>query len=236
MVIGMEFSLVTTVKGKRQCVALCCQHGPNLKNHSSYATSNKVDELRRQKIKGLDTLVLQCLKDYEKKYKTLPKNVVFYRMGLSEAQMYVFVDEELLCIKEVLSREFGSKRPSVIFIIVNKKINDRFFTLDMKNPEGVIVCSDVTRAKRAEFYMIPQTVREGTATPSKYQIVDMDNSRLAMEDIMELTYQLCFDYLNWSGAINVPSVLKSAETLSKMISLIKCDKIGNKLRTCAFYL
>lgn len=54
IVIGMEFSLISVENGKRQCVAISCQHGPNLKNETNYATSNKVEDLKKQKIKGLD--------------------------------------------------------------------------------------------------------------------------------------------------------------------------------------
>ena len=89
-------------------------------------------------------------------------------MGLSEAQTNISIEKEILPIKEKLYEKFAEKKPSVIFIIVNKKINDRFFDLNKNNVEGVAVLDGVTRANRSEFYLIPQKVNRGTATPSLY--------------------------------------------------------------------
>lgn len=76
----------------------------------------------------------------------------------------------------------------------------------------------VTRANRSEFYLIPQKVNRGTATPSLYQIIDNDNSKILMEDIITITYNLTYDYLNWPGPIRVPSVLQNAAKLAALLS------------------
>lgn len=47
----------------------------------------------------------------------------------------------------------------------------------------------------------------GTATPSLYQVIDVDNSKIQLGEIVNLTYKLTYDYLNWTGPIRVPSVL-----------------------------
>lgn len=47
-------------------------------------------------------------------------------MGLSEAQLYKSAENEVISIKKQLYETFGEKRPNIIFIVVNKKINDRF--------------------------------------------------------------------------------------------------------------
>lgn len=64
--------------------------------------------------------------------------------------------QEVGPIREILKKEFPSNTPKVNFIIVNKKIKDKFVEIETKkNLEGVVIESEVTIGDRANFYMIP---------------------------------------------------------------------------------
>jgi len=118
------------------------------------------------------------------------------------------------------------------YILVNKKTTMKFFEKSSQgnkdfydNPaSGFVICDQVTDSKIFEFYMQPQVVTQGTATPTNYHVA---YGNLGLEkSILELTYGLCFGYPNWQGPVRVPVPLKLAEKLCKMVA--KVTKSGLK--------
>jgi hypothetical protein len=95
--------------------------------------------------------------------------------------------------------------------------------------------------KKIDFYLVPQKVSEsvGTATPSQYKLVyykaagQLEESATKEESsssekssvkldlplcaLAQITYEQCFNYYNWVGAIKIPSVLQCGDKLSTMV-------------------
>lgn len=63
-------------------------------------------------------------------------------------------------------------------------------------PPGTIVDMEVTRKSHYDFFLVPQTSRQGTVTPTHY-IVVYDSSNTKTDHIQRLTYKLCHLYYNW---------------------------------------
>lgn len=99
-------------------------------------------------------LVLKSIEHYKKDMKAFPKNIIFYRMGISDSQETSILENELLPLKAALYDNFKEKKPNLTFIIVNKKINDRFFSENLQNPEGVAITESVIKRDKAEFFLI----------------------------------------------------------------------------------
>jgi aubergine-like protein len=100
------------------------------------------------------------------------------------------------------------------FIIVSKRINTRFFTERSDNPHsGTIVDDIVTLPERYDFFLISQSVRQGTVNPTSYNVV-YDTSGLRPDHMQLLTYKLCHLYYNWPGTVRVPSVCQYAHKLA----------------------
>jgi aubergine-like protein len=100
------------------------------------------------------------------------------------------------------------------FVIVSKRINTRFFTETSTNPHsGTVVDDVVTLPERYDFFLISQSVRQGTVNPTSYNVV-YDTSGLRPDHMQHLTYKLCHLYYNWPGTVRVPSVLQYAHKLA----------------------
>jgi len=56
------------------------------------------------------------------------------------------------------------------------------------------------------------------------------------EYIPKLTYDLCYLYSNWQGAVRVPNVIKAAEKLSKMTAKYTFEKLSPNLDFGQAYL
>ena len=95
----------------------------------------------------------------------------------------------------------GDAVPTLAFVIVTKRVNARFFQDEggrrQDNPIlGKIVDSGMTRLLRYDFYLISQSVRQGTVTPTMYNIIH-DNTGFRAEHHQQLAYKLTHLYFNW---------------------------------------
>jgi hypothetical protein len=58
-----------------------------------------------------------------------------------------------------------------------------------------------TLPERYDFFLISQSVRQGTVNPTSYNVVE-DNSTLKPEHLQQLTYKLTHLYYNWPGVVS----------------------------------
>ena len=73
-------------------------------------------------------------------------------------------------------------------------------------PSGTIVDDVVTLPERYDFFLISQSVRQGTVNPTSYNVIE-DKSGLKPDQIQKLTYKLTHLYYNWSGTVRVSCIL-----------------------------
>jgi len=84
-------------------------------------------------------------------------------------------------------------KPQLAFIIINKKINTRIFSKERNSYEnplpGTVVDDVITLPERYDFYLISQSVKQGTVAPTSYHIID-DTSNMQPKEIQLLSYKL----------------------------------------------
>ena len=116
------------------------------------------------------------------------------------------------------NKMFINKQWNVLYyyILVNTKTTFKFFEVDKKNNyynpgPGLLIVDGVTNRNFFEFYIQPQEVTQGSATPTCFHVA-YGNLNFP-EIIPKLTFDLCHLYSNWQGPVRVPHVLKSADIL-----------------------
>ena len=172
---------------------------------------------------------------YNKKNKEIPKGIIIYRQGVSLHQKQQLKEE----IKQI---EETCKTKNILFyyILVNTKTTYKFFEkVEEKeqyyNPEsGLLVTDGITNRNHFEFYIQPQEVTGGSATPTCFHVAYGDLNFPEM--IPKFTFDLCHIYSNWQGTVRIPNVIKSAEKLSKMTAKYKLDELNTNLRLGQAYL
>jgi aubergine-like protein len=100
-------------------------------------------------------------------------------------------------------------------------------TCQYDNPDpGLLIYDSLTDPEIFEFYLQPQKVNQGTATPTNFHVAfgNLD----CPEVIPKLTYDLCYLYSNWRGPVRVPAPLKYAEKLAKTVPNLN-EKVKNTL-------
>lgn len=165
---------------------------------------------------GLD--MVRALIRYRETHGSLPQRIMFYRDGVGDGQIETVRDVEVVSIKQRLNELYGGEdKYKLTFIIVNKRINTRFF-LKGRNPVGgTVVDNGVTNPFRYDFFLISQSVRQGTVSPTYYNVIE-DNSSWSPDNIQRLTYKLCFTYYNTSQTVRVPAPCHYAHKLAFLVS------------------
>ena len=181
----------------------------------------------------VSTFIEEAIPIYEKKNGEKPKNIIIYRQGVSET------------IKDVLKVEIQQieqvcKNHNILFyyILVNTKTTFKFFEKTGNtyiNPSaGLLVSDGVINKNRFEFFIQPQQVTGGSATPTKFHVA-YGNMNFP-EIIPKFTYDLCHIYSNWQGTVRTPNVIKAAEKLSKMTVKTTHDELNENLKLGQSYL
>lgn len=170
-----------------------------------------VDNIGRQVVKALEK--------FKSRNEFYPAGIIVYRDGVSDGQMKEVLDKEVTNIKEsinrMLSLEGSQNQIGLCYIIVTKRVSQRFFV--EKNgrienpPHGTVVDSQITSNDMYEFYLISYSVGgNGCAKPVKYTVLYSDMERLQTSRIAILSYKFCHAYFNYPVSIRVPAPLMYA--------------------------
>ena len=229
MIIGVDSS---HIKGKRTGVAMVSTINTSFSNF--YNKESIIEEEKKETLQlCVSSFIADALEEYKKLNKTLPGGIIIYRQGVS-LQQKDYLTNEVNNIKKICNKN----KVLFYYVLVNTKTTYKFFENvngKYNNPgEGLLVLDGVTNRNFFEFYIQPQFVNGGSATPSCFHVAYGDLNWPEM--IPKLTYDLCYLYSNWQGPVRVPHVLKAAEKLSKMTAKYTLGELNENLKVGQSYL
>lgn len=217
-------------------ISLVSQMGHNFTTFYSLTSKQKKGV---QIMNGVYKMVIDAVKYYIQKYGKPPKEFLFFRHGVGEGQYDDVIEFEVNRILETFAVNYKTDAPKLTFVIVNKRVDDRFAvqTKDgLKNPQGgLVVIDDVVKRDRANFFLIAQNVTQGTANPTHYEVL-FTSGGLKFEEVVELAYSFTYGYANWMGAVKVPAPVQYAHKLSNLIGIAENDDIEDHLKEVLYYL
>ena len=214
------------------------------------------DELNIERLQlCVRSFIEEAIEEFEKNNESKPQKIIIYRQGVP-LQLKEFLKNEIRQIDEVCK----NNKIKYYYILVNTKTTFKFFEMgqneeevyyDKKgqyeeedenkpkmtyyNPEpGLLVLDGVTNRNYFEFYIQPQEVTGGSATPTCFHVA-YGNLNLP-DKIPKFTFDLCYIYSNWQGTVRVPNVIKAAEKLSKMTAKYTFEEMNPKLKLGQAYL
>jgi len=101
---------------------------------TKFCSFHSVQPVKGQEImKNISAQVLNCVKEYKIYNKSLPTTIIFYRDGVGQGQLDIVKKQEVKTIQDSLLEKFGDKSPKLVFLVVTKRLNDRFFGFDESN-------------------------------------------------------------------------------------------------------
>ncbi|RWS25412.1 piwi-like protein 1 [Leptotrombidium deliense] len=214
MVVGYS-TYRDSVRRREFVGGFVCSLNKNLSRYFSRTSHNKNREEMSNNFAANLGLGIQR---YYSQNGALPDKVLIYRDGVSEGQIPHVYKTELKKIRDAIRNIDSNRTIKLTFIIVTKRVNARFFVREQqskfRNPDpGTVVDTIVTRKKRYDFYMVSHSVRQGTVSPTMYNII-ADESNWKPHQHHQLAYKLCHLYYNWAGTISVPAPCQYAHKLA----------------------
>jgi aubergine-like protein len=230
LIIGLESKKV----GKDSIdYILTCAY--NQKLNRTHTVPRNCKDNKEDKEKTLNELMNEALRGLrESGHAPHPPNyVIIYRQGGNHVQNLKLLEEEVPIFvnyfktKKEQNQKFKESDTKLTYICCNLKGDLKFFEENSnsgnikgyQNPQsGLCVDEKVIQKDKYEFFIQPQFVNQGTATPCHYEILYQDydeknpDINLSIEKIQNLSFQLSFYYWTWSGAVRVPGVLRLSTT------------------------
>ncbi|KAJ6235251.1 piwi-like protein [Anaeramoeba flamelloides] len=172
-----------------------------------------VFEITRQK--PIENQLTSFIKNALDKYFTNnknkpPRNIIVYRDGISDSQFINCIETEIPQFYKAFKMCSEEYKPELTWVVAQKRIKTRYFNNSQNPMPGSIIDSVITKPNRFDFFLVPQHVNQGSATPVHYQCI-YDNSKIPGDTLIEITYKLCHMYYNWTGTVRVPMVIQYAQ-------------------------
>ncbi|XP_077317934.1 piwi-like protein 1 isoform X1 [Lithobates pipiens] len=216
MIVGID-CYHDTLAGKRSVAGFVA----SLNQGMTRWFSRCVLQDQKQEIVDLLKVCMQAaLKAWYSCNKALPSRIMIYRDGVGDGQLNTLVNYEIAQLVDCIKTTGTDYSPKLSVIVVKKRVNTRFFANsggELQNPPpGTIIDVEVTRPEWYDFFIISQSVRQGTVSPTHYNVV-YDTGSLKPDYMQRLTYKMCHLYYNWPGVIRVPAPCQYAHKLAFLV-------------------
>lgn len=226
LVIGLKTQIERSTGKVKYCMTSSKNKFLNFINTSI----KECDNNKQQRDNLLRSMFKEAVDNLMKNSPLPPNYIILYRKGgnyieniqlaLDEREIFINVIVELQ--EQIKKNKNMTMKIPFYYICCNLKSDMKFFEVGQNdsrsyaNPKsGLIIDEGVTQKNKFEFYIQPQFVNQGTATPSHYQVMcayQHSDEILKLEQLEKLTFYLCYYYFTWAGAIREPGTLKMAET------------------------
>lgn len=153
-----------------------------------------------------------------------PRNLMYFRDGISEGQFQQVLQQEIPFIKDILSEIQGSKWDGKVTVIVASKRHhirgfprpgDRNASDKNGNPlPGTLVERDVTSPHNWDFFLWSHIALQGTSRPVHYHVL-FDGIGCPVNVLQNMIYDHCYQYMRSTTSVSLcmsPSTLFSFVT------------------------
>jgi aubergine-like protein len=235
MVVGMDTYHDSAKKGRSVGAFIATMNKHLTRYYSRCTFQHNMQELTD----GLKVCMAASLQQYHQLNGALPERIAMYRDGVGDGQLAAVVEHEIPQLLESFKRVGADYLPKVTVTVVKKRINTRFFAKVRPNiqnpPPGTVVDTEVTKPEWYDFFLVSQSVRQGTVTPTHYNIV-WDTMGLGPDKMQRFTYKLCHLYYNWPGTIRVPAPCQYAHKLAFLVGQSLHEDFDLSLADKLFFL
>ena len=215
MILGIDCYHDTAQRGRSVAAFISTTNDTLTRFHSRVAFQHSGQEL----LDAIRTCMTAALRNYLELNKHLPERIILYRDGVGDGQLGIVKDHEIPQFTHCFE-QFEGYNPKFAVVVVKKRINTRIFLRDQGGltnpPPGTVIDTEVTKPEWYDFFLVAQSVRQGTVTPTHYHVLH-DTSGLRPDHIQRLTYKLCHLYYNWQGTVRVPSPCQYAHKLAFLV-------------------
>lgn len=236
MVIGFDVCHDTRNKSKSYGAMVASLYGGGQKHPKFFSTINhhsSGEELSNFMAQN----VVKALHSYSSDFGgSLPQRIFIFRDGVGEGQLKYVYEHEVGAIKDKLNMVYKDPAANrLTFFVVSKRINTRLFQQRDNPLPGTIVDDVITLPERNDFFLVSQSVRQGTVSPTSYNVL-RNESGLNADQLQLYTFKQTHLYYNWAGTVGVPAVCQYAHKLAFLAGQFLHQAPNNTLEKKLYYL
>jgi len=128
---------------------------------SQYNMEWRLQSPRVEIIQELEDIVHKQLLKFKEKAKCVPRKIFYFRDGVSEGQFLQLLEYELVSIRRACLRLNINYKPTVTFLVVQKRHHTRMFPVDRQDmdgrfanvPSGTVLDTQITHPTEVDFYL-----------------------------------------------------------------------------------
>jgi len=176
---------------------------------SHYIATTRIQERKKECIIKLSEMIVILFEKFYKINELMPKRILFYRDSISESQYQSVMQYELNEIREACKMMEPGYRPTITYIVVQKRHHARFFPIRKEESDnkgnilaGTVIESLITHPSQFDFYLCSHPGLQGTSRPTHYHVL-YDEHNFTADELEELTYHMCFLYSRSTRAVSI---------------------------------
>ncbi|KAF4530652.1 hypothetical protein B566_EDAN004891 [Ephemera danica] len=186
MVVGFDVSHDTMNKSQSYGAMVASLNTNLSRYYSAVSANNSGEELSND----FSTNLLKALQSFRMcNDGALPSRIIIYRDGVGDGQLNSVLTHEVELIKRNLERIYQGPNYKMAFIVVSKRINTRLFHKEQNPPPGTVVDDCITLPERYDFFIVSQSVRQGSVSPTSYNVIS-DTSGLDADRMQRFTHAI----------------------------------------------
>ncbi|KAJ3085870.1 hypothetical protein HK102_013731 [Quaeritorhiza haematococci] len=196
-------------------------------------------------IEDLEPMVYELLAEYFSRTGKKPKQILFYRDGVSEGQFSNVLDTEVAAIKDACARLDPEYNPKLTFVCVQKRHQTRLMDPNVRAQgerqfqqqqqqrggregarnekpignalPGTVVDTDIVHPWIFDFYLNSHAAIQGTSRPAHYSVL-FDENKFDSDTLQFITFALCFNYGRATKAISYVPAVRYAHLVAERAS------------------
>ncbi|KAF9976844.1 Eukaryotic translation initiation factor 2C [Actinomortierella ambigua] len=174
-----------------------------------YAATVRVQTARTETIADLGGMVVELLKTFYQTCGQKPERILFYRDGVSDSQFAEILRSEVTSVKAACLALEKTYRPTITFVVVQKRHRVRFFPIRPQDADkignckaGTVIDTDVVHPSEFDFYLQSHASLQGTSRPTHYHVL-YDENNFRADELQDFTYKLCHLYARCTRTVSV---------------------------------
>ncbi|KAL9704330.1 hypothetical protein quinque_007848 [Culex quinquefasciatus] len=201
-VMCVGFDVCRDTKDKNKCygaLVAAMNHGKHRQHSEFYSTVNQ-HSYGADLSDSLGLNIVKALRSFQGAFENnLPERIIIYRDGVGDGELkYVHEHEE--------QSQTGNRR---------RRCDHASRTVRplLKFPKTQL---NQLKFLRNDFYLVSQSARQGTVSPTSYNVL-YNGSELGADQLQVHSYKQTHMYYNWTGTVQVPAVCQYANKLAALV-------------------
>ncbi|KAJ3191595.1 hypothetical protein HK101_007575 [Irineochytrium annulatum] len=154
-------------------------------------------------------MVSELIRIFADRNGVRPARLIFYRDGVASNQFREVLSREVQAVLRACSQLDESYRPTLTYIVVQKRHNVRFFPMSPTESDksgnvqpGTCIDTHIVHPGQYDFFLNSHAGLQGTSRPAHYTVI-YDENAFKPDQLQAYTFNLCYEYAKATRSVSL---------------------------------